>query len=155
MMYKSVLEIGIIADTHGSLPSSIPDIFKKTDLILHAGDIDDENVLIKLREISPVLPVKGNMDSGKWANNLNITETLEIGGVSIYMLHNIENIDLAPEGVFDAVIFGHTHSPMAEKQNNVLFLNPGSASYPRANTNASVAILSINGKDIQVNFINL
>ncbi len=155
MMHKNILEIGVISDTHGSLPDSIPEIFKKTDLILHAGDIDDENVLIKLREISPVLPVKGNMDSGKWTNNLNETETLEIGGVSIYMLHNIEDLDLAPEGIFDAVIFGHTHSPMAEKKNNVLFLNPGSASYPRAKTNASVALLYINGNGIKINFIKL
>jgi len=155
MMHKNILEIGIIADTHGTLPASTLEIFKKTDLILHAGDIDDENVLIKLREISSVLPVKGNMDSGKWANNLNITETLEIGGVSIYMLHNVENLDLVPEGIFDIVISGHTHSPMSEKKDNVLFLNPGSASYPRANTNASVALLYISENGIQADLINL
>ena len=148
-------EIGVISDTHGTLSPLVSEIFKKTDLIIHSGDIDKEGVLKKLRKISPVTAVKGNMDFGEWAENLKATETIEVGEISIYILHNLEKLDLAPEGIFNAVIYGHTHLPFAEMQNNVLFLNPGSATYPPAKTSASVALLYINGSDIDVKFIEI
>lgn len=155
MIYRNPVKIGVISDTHGSVSSLIPEIFKETDLIIHAGDIDKKNVLTKLREIAPVVAVKGNMDFGKWACSLNAAETVTVGKISIYVLHNIDMLDLAPEGLFDIVIYGHTHCAAMEKQNNVLFLNPGSAQYPRYDTNASVALLHINGTSIDVKFVNL
>ncbi|WDN89153.1 uncharacterized protein BuS5_02121 [Desulfosarcina sp. BuS5] len=148
-------EIGVISDTHGTLSPLVSEIFKETDLIIHAGDIDKEDVLKKLRKISPVTAVKGNVDFGEWAQNLKAAETIEVGEISIYILHNLEKLDLAPAGIFNVVIYGHTHLPSAEMQNNVLFLNPGSATYPPAKTSASVALIYINGLDIDVKFIEI
>ena len=98
----------------------VSEIFKKTDLFIHAGDIDKEDVLKELRKISPVTAVKGNMDLGEWAQNLKTAETIEVGEISIYILHNLEKLAFAPEGIFNALIYGHTHLPSAEMQNNVL-----------------------------------
>ena len=153
--HHHTFEIGVISDTHGTLPPLVSEIFKETDLIIHAGDIDKEDVLKELRKISPVTAVKGDMDFGEWAQNLKAAETIEVGEISIYILHNLEKLDLAPEGIFNAVIYGHTHLPSAEIQNNVLFLNPGSAAYPPKNTKASVALLYINGSDLGVKFIEI
>ncbi len=148
-----IFKIGVISDTHGTLPTKVVEIFKETDFIIHAGDIDKEDVLKKLRRISPVTAVKGNMDFGEWTHALNATETVEAGEISIYVLHNLARLDLAPEGIFNIVVYGHTHVASAKTQNNVLFLNPGSAAYPSDNTSASVALIYINGSDIDVQFI--
>ena len=155
MIYKNPIKIGVISDTHGSVSSLIPEIFKETDLIIHAGDIDKKNVLTKLREIAPVVAVKGNMDFGEWTRSLNTAETVTTGNISIYVIHDINMLDLAPEGLFDIVIYGHTHRAAMKNQNNVLFLNPGSAQFPRFNADASVALLHINGTSFDVKFINL
>jgi len=69
---------------------------------------------------------------------------LEIGGVSLYVLHNVQELDLNP-GVagFAAVIFGHSHQPLIERRKGVLFFNPGSAGPRRFSLPISVGILTI------------
>ena len=155
MSYNNIIEIGVISDTHGTLPRLVPEIFKATDLIIHAGDIDKEDVLKELCDISPVVAVKGNMDFGEWASRLKAAETIDAGDVSMYMLHNIEKLDIEPDGIFDAVIFGHTHMPYVKRHGSVIFLNPGSASYPRNSVSASVALLHISGAKIDVEFVEI
>jgi putative phosphoesterase len=72
--------------------------------------------------------IRGNVDKGGWAQKLPETQVLEIAGISIYMLHNLNKLDLKPEAAgFDVVISGHTHVPKQEIREGVLYFNPGSA----------------------------
>ncbi|MGB0009210.1 MAG: metallophosphoesterase family protein, partial [Candidatus Sulfotelmatobacter sp.] len=99
-----------------------------SDRIIHAGDIGAPEILNQLGTIAPVTAVRGNIDKGVWAQRLPEAEVLEIDGISIYVLHDLAQLDLNPRGAgFSAVISGHTHVPKQEMRNGVLYFNPGSA----------------------------
>jgi uncharacterized protein len=122
------LNIGVISDTHGLLRSEAVAALRGSERIIHAGDVGDPEILEKLSLIAPVIAVRGNIDKGAWARKLPATEFIEAGGVSIYVLHNLDELDLKPEAAgFNAVIYGHSHVPKQEMRNGVLFFNPGSA----------------------------
>jgi len=114
------------------------------DAIVHAGDIGDAAILDQLRQLAPVAAVRGNIDTSAWGRNLPETEMLEIGGVSLYVLHNVQELDLNP-GVagFAAVIFGQSHQPLIERRKGDLFFNPGSAGPRSFSLPISVGILTI------------
>lgn len=153
---KNEIVIGVISDTHGLFRKEIADIFKGVDLIAHAGDIDRPIVLEALKEIAPVTAVRGNVDGGLWTKKLRPFEAFEVGGISIYMLHNLDRMDLIPEDAgFDVVISGHTHYPKIEKNNGVLFLNPGSAGPIRYDYPVSVARLHIFNKTVKAEIVEL
>lgn len=85
-------------------------------------------ILEKLSAIAPVTAVRGNIDKGAWARKLPDTEVLDIAGVSIYVLHDLEQLDLKPKAAgFSVVISGHSHVPKQEARDGVLYFNPGSA----------------------------
>ena len=97
------------------------------------------------------------------ANTLKKTEVVEIGDVLIYVLHDINDLNLDPEASgFNVVISGHSHNPDIYKKNNLLFLNPGSAGPRRFKLPVSAAILNIEGrfvdatlfKDIKTLYMN-
>jgi putative phosphoesterase len=73
--------IGIISDTHGRLPQSVSKAFKNTDLIIHAGDIGDPQIIEALEKIAPIRAVRGNMDMGQWAGQLPRIETARINRI--------------------------------------------------------------------------
>ncbi len=148
--------VGVISDTHGIVPEEAIKVFKDVDLVIHAGDIDIPEALAALKSVAPVTAVRGNMDSGPWADGLSKTEVVGIGGVMIYILHDLDRLDLDPAASgFDAVISGHTHKPALVKKDGVLFINPGSAWYPRRDTAPSIALMNIDNGKIDVNFIDL
>ncbi len=146
--------IGVISDTHGVLRADVVKAFEGAELIVHAGDIGKPEVLKALRAIAPVVAVRGNMDWGAWTRDLAATEVAEIGKVSMYVVHDANRLDLEPAAAgFSAVISGHTHSPSVDKENGVLFLNPGTAGpYVKR---ASVALLCIRGSNLDVQLIEL
>ena len=99
-----------------------------SDRIIHAGDIGKPEILQQLAAISPVTAIRGNVDKAPWARKLPETEMLEIAGLSIYILHDLAQLDLKPEAAgIEAVIYGHSHIPKQETRNGVLYFNPGSA----------------------------
>jgi uncharacterized protein len=96
--------------------------------IIHAGDVGNSEILDKLGSIAPVTAVRGNVDKGLWARRLAETEVIELGGVSICVLHDLAQLDLKPQAAgFAAVVFGHSHVPKQEMRGGVLYFNPGSA----------------------------
>ena len=145
--------VGIISDTHGHLRPEVAEAFAGVDLIIHAGDIGNNEVLEALRSIAPVHAVRGNMDGG-WAHDLPVTEVVEVGEVLIYVLHDayLLNLDPAAAG-FVAVINGHTHRAAVEKRKGVLFLNPGSAS--SHSSSGTVALLRIRGTSLVPEVVEL
>ncbi len=149
-------KIGVISDTHGLIRKSVIKSFKDVDLIVHAGDVGGFEVLKKLQTIARVHPVRGNVDSGKWTDNLPVTEVVQVGQVYLYVLHDLDLLDLDPAGAgFNAVISGHSHIPKIEDRNGILFLNPGSAGPRRFDYPVSIAFLYINGTSIEVEIVEL
>ena len=145
--------VGIISDTHGHLRPEVAEAFAGVDLIIHAGDIGNNEVLEALRAIAPVHAVRGNMDGG-WAHDLPVTEVVEVGEVLIYVLHDAYLLKLDPATAgFVAVINGHTHRAAVEKRKGVLFLNPGSAS-PHSSS-GTVALLRIRGTSLEPEVVEL
>jgi len=148
--------IGIISDTHGRLPQSVSKVFKKTDLIIHAGDIGDPQIIETLEKIAPTRAVRGNMDMGQWAGQLPRNETVKINHKGLYVIHDVYHLDInAKTGTYHVVIYGHTHRPQVEKQKGILYVNPGSAVQPRHGYPPSVALLEIKGDAIKARLIDL
>jgi uncharacterized protein len=120
--------VGVISDTHGLLRPEAVATLQGSAYIIHAGDVGDPAILKRLKEIAPVTAVRGNVDRGSWAKKILETNVLEINGLSIYVLHDLNQLDLNPEAAgFSAVVSGHSHMPKQETKNGVLYFNPGSA----------------------------
>ncbi len=148
--------VGIISDTHGRLPHSLAQAFEGVDLIVHAGDIGDPDTLSALEAIAPTIAVRGNMDFGSWANRLAAEEALVISQTRLVVLHDVFRLKpKAGKAAADVVISGHTHRPLQEEDQGVLYINPGSAGYPKFGQPSSVALLQIKGRAIQVRFVEL
>jgi putative phosphoesterase len=149
-------KIGIISDTHGLVRQSVVKSFKDVDLIVHAGDIGTHEALKTLQTIAKVYPVRGNVDGGKWTENIPFTEVVQVGQTYLYVLHDLNSLDLDPVTAgFNAVISGHSHIPKIEERNGVLFLNPGSAGARQSNYPVSIAFLYINGISIDAEIVEL
>ncbi len=155
-MNKTKYKIGVISDTHGKLHSKVKDIFKGVDHIIHAGDVCGINVLEALEEIAPVTAVKGNMDGGELSLKLNAAESVRLGKAYIYVMHIPHMLDIEPdEKGINVIITGHTHIAKIETRNNVLYLNPGSTTYPKQYTSPTVALLKVDEKEINASIVKL
>ena len=131
------MRIGVISDTHIpkaalDLPEAIYNDFVNADLILHAGDLVEMNVLRKLQKLAPVKAVYGNMDLNDVRNALPRKEVIKIGKFKIGLVHGSG----PPKGLvkvvkpeftsgIDVIVYGHSHSPFNEKIGKTLFFNPG------------------------------
>ena len=150
------LLVGVISDTHGSLRPEAVEALRGSDRILHAGDVGDPKILEALARIAPVTAIRGNIDTEPWAGTLPETEVIEAGNISIYMLHNLRQLDLKPEGAgFRVVIYGHSHKPKIEEKNGVLYFNPGSAGPRRFHLPVSVGRLMIQSRKVWAELIEL
>ena len=140
--------VGVISDTHGLLRPEALEALKGSHHIIHAGDVGDLAILTRLEKIAPLTAVRGNVDYGSWAKKLPETNVLEVAGVSIYVLHILDRLDLKPEAAgFAAVVYGHSHQPKQETKNGVLYFNPGSAGPKRFASPVSTGRLIVeNGK---------
>jgi putative phosphoesterase len=148
--------IGVISDTHGLLRPESLAALQGSDYIIHAGDIGDPVILDKLEEIAPVTAVRGNVDHGAWTRKIPATNVLQIGEISIYVLHSIQELDLKPEAAkFAAVVYGHSHVPKQERKNGVLYFNPGSAGPRRFKLPVSVGRMTIEQNKIDAKILPL
>ncbi len=153
------MRIGLISDTHGFLPAEVFTLFDGVDLIIHAGDVGKEEVLIELASIAEVKAVFGNVDHYPLQAKLKNIEFFERQGVRFCVTHIIPSPKTFAFQLFkmnceaDVVIFGHTHKPEKVMFNNILFVNPGSATQPRYAKGRSVALMTIEeNKKISVDF---
>lgn len=150
------MRIGVISDTHGLLRPEALEALRGVEHIIHAGDVGDPGILKELSEIAPVTAVRGNVDVGPWADALPETEVLEAGGASIYVIHNLDKLDLKAEAAgLTAVIYGHSHVPRQEMKNGVLYFNPGSAGPRRFRLPISVGRLRVEGSRVEAEIVKL
>ncbi len=148
--------VGLISDTHGLLRPEAVSALAGSDLILHAGDVEDPAILEALREIAPLHTVRGNVDRGAWADALPITETVEIEGKLLYMIHILDDLDIDPKAAgIDAVVYGHSHQPTIETHRGVCFINPGSAGRRRFRLPVTIGRLTIRAGVLEPEIIEL
>jgi putative phosphoesterase len=139
-----MIRIGVISDTHGLLRPEAAEKLAGVEHIIHAGDIGGADVIAGLRKIAPVVAIRGNNDKGEWAADIPNDTVVTLGGRLIYVLHNVNELDLDPAAAgFDVVVSGHSHNPSAEIKDGVLFLNPGSAGPRRFKLPIALAVLEL------------
>lgn len=150
------MRIGVLSDTHGLLRPEVLAVMEGVDHILHAGDVGNPSILARLQEIAPVSAIRGNIDRTGPCAALPATDLVELGGKLIYLVHAIADLDLKPEAAsIDAVISGHSHKPLIETRNEVLFLNPGSVGPRRFSLPITLAMLTIEAGELQAEIIPL
>jgi uncharacterized protein len=148
--------VGLISDTHGLLRKEALTALQGCDLIIHAGDVGKPEIIDELCAVAPVVAVRGNIDKGSWASGLPITAVAEAGSMFLYVLHDVEQLDLDPAAAgFQFVISGHSHKPGRTDRSGVMYVNPGSAGPRRFRLPVTVARLDLRQSPASVEFINL
>ena len=146
--------VGLISDTHGLLREEALRALEGSDLIIHAGDAGKPEIIDALKVLAPVVAVRGNVDKGAWANALPLTAVAEAGPTIIYVLHDIQQLDLDPAAAgFHVVVSGHSHKPGRTERAGVLYVNPGSAGPRRFRLPVTVARLDLRASPGKVDFI--
>ena len=153
---SQVAVVGLISDTHGLLRPEALRGLDGSDLIIHAGDVGKPEILDALRALAPLVAVRGNIDRGEWASALPVTAAAEAGPAAIYVLHDIQQLDLDPAVAgFQVVISGHSHKPSRSERDGVLYINPGSAGPRRFKLPLTVARLDLRQLPWTVEFIDV
>jgi hypothetical protein len=149
------LKIGIISDTHGIWRPRVAEVFCGVDEIVHAGDVGASDILEKLKEIAPVLAVRGNVDNQDETAALPGEAEREFGGVRFLVRHIGSTVETAPSDLKRLLelrkilvfVFGHSHKSYAGYLGQTLFFNPGAAGPRRFSLPLSVATMKLeNGK---------
>jgi hypothetical protein len=144
------VRLGILSDTHGTLRPAVLEVFAGVDLILHAGDVGDPDVLRQLEAIAPVTAVYGNVDSGDLRQRLPSVAELKVDAFVFVVTHGDQFGFPSPRELkaafpdADVVVFGHTHKPLIHAfEDYSMALNPGSAGAHRSDRLPSVAIMEM------------
>lgn len=148
--------VGVISDTHGLVRPQAVAALQGCELIIHAGDIGKPEVLDELREVAPIIAVRGNVDKGPWADSIRVTEVVQVGKHLFYVLHNLDELDLDPVAAeFRGVITGHSHRPSVGWRDGVMYLNPGSAGPRRFTLPIAVARIHVRGDTLEGELVEL
>ena len=148
--------VGIISDTHGLMRPELLASLEKVECILHAGDIGGPGILSALRNIAPVIAIRGNIDVRGECAALPETDAVELGGRLFYLVHSVHDLDINPTAArVDVVVSGHSHRPGIEERSGVLYVNPGSCGPRRFGLPVSIALLTLGVRDVQTRIVEL
>jgi len=151
-----MLRVGLISDTHGLLRPEASAFLRGCDHIVHGGDIGDRKVLQELAGIAPTTAVRGNNDKGAWAEALPETKLVQLGEVLVYAIHDLAQLDIEPQAAgVSVVVSGHSHEPVMQERNGVLYINPGSAGPRRFKLPIAIGEISIAGKSVTPRIVEL
>jgi putative phosphoesterase len=143
------VRIGLISDTHGKLRAQVLELFDGVHLILHAGDIGDQDIITELETIAPVHAVHGNTDGWELSHRFAETVDLTVEGTRIIVAHGHRLGSPTPTLLrrafpgADVIVYGHTHVPLIDRAHRPLVINPGAAGPARFKLKPSVAILEL------------
>jgi uncharacterized protein len=153
---RTIQLIGLISDTHGLLRPEAVRALDGSDLIIHGGDVGSPEILQQLRQLAPVVAVKGNVDTAAWCADLPETAVAEAGSALIYVLHDLKALDIKPAAAGIAmVVSGHSHKPLHDEKDGVLYVNPGSAGPRRFNLPVTIARADLRPTPWRIDFIEL
>ena len=148
--------IGLISDTHGLMRPEALEALRGVDLIIHAGDIGKAEVMDALKPLAPLRAIKGNNDRGAWTKQLPDAMLLTVGGVKLYLIHDVHELSFDPaKRRIVAVISGHSHKPSIVQRDGVLFVNPGSAGPRRFKLPVTVGRLRIADGAVKAGIVDL
>jgi len=132
-----VKKVLVISDTHSYIDDRIIKYASEADYVIHAGDIGTFDVIRKLKSVSRVLFVYGNIDGNEIRSESNKFEFFELNNLKILLTHisgktpkyNKETLIKIKEHNPDLLIAGHSHilKIQYDKINKLVFLNPGAA----------------------------
>jgi putative phosphoesterase len=150
------VRVGLISDTHGQLRNQVFDVFAGVDLILHAGDIGDLDIISNLEVVAAVHAVHGNMDDFDVRAKHGESVSLELEGKRVIVVHG--HLFGAPtparlRSAFptaDVIVYGHTHMPLIDRRDGALIVNPGAAGPRRFKLQPSVALLELPQLEVQI-----
>ena len=151
--------VGLISDTHGLVRPDVHRALAGVSLILHAGDVGDDEILDELALIAPVHAVSGNTDApGRPRLAREIVR--DIAGVSVHVSHGHETGSPTPERLLarypqDVLVYGHTHRALVTRAEGRLVVNPGAAGPRRFDLLPSVARLTIRRGAAEVEIVPL
>jgi putative phosphoesterase len=146
-----MFRVGLVSDTHNLLRPEVLDALRGSDHIIHGGDICNAQVLEALEALAPLTAVRGNNDRGAWAQGLQETATVELAGVTIHVVHDVNELVLPPAA--QVVISGHSHRPKVQERAGVLYVNPGAAGPRRFKLPISAGELRIEGGQVQARLL--
>ncbi|MDB5957464.1 metallophosphoesterase family protein [Ramlibacter sp.] len=145
------MRIGLVSDTHDLLRPEVLEYLRGSDHILHAGDLCGDAVLQALAQLAPLTAVRGNNDRGPWAQRLPEAVSVELGGVTVHMVHDVKELVLPASA--RVVISGHSHKPVVNERAGVLYVNPGSAGPRRFKLPISAGELRIDGGAVRATLV--
>ena len=151
-----MFRVGLISDTHGLLRPEARAFLQGSDYIVHAGDVGHPGILAELARLAPVTVVRGNNDKGPWADHLRESELLRLGEVLVHVIHDLARLDMEPPAAgVRVVISGHSHKPLVEERDGVLYVNPGSAGPRRFRLPIAVGELLVTGRSASARTVEL
>ena len=156
MRAKNALRVGVVSDTHGLLRPEARAFAGSCDYIIHGGDIGAPAILDELSALAPLTAVKGNNDRQAWAAHLPETEMIRVGGVFIYIIHDIAQLDIEPHAAgAHVIVSGHSHKPLIELRGGILYVNPGSCGPRRFRLPLSVGEIRVDGTKVRARTLEL
>jgi putative phosphoesterase len=126
------------------------------DYIIHGGDIGSAEIFDELAAMAPLIAVRGNNDRQVWAAHLPETEMIRVGGAFVYVIHDLSQLDIEPHAAgVQVIVSGHSHQPLVEKRDGILYVNPGSCGPRRFKLPISVGELIVEGTQVSARIVEL
>jgi len=151
-----MLRIGLISDTHGLLRPEASTFLRGCAHIVHAGDVGKQKILEELSALAPTTAVRGNNDTGPWAEALAETELLHFEKIFLYLIHDLSELEIDPQATgVGVVVSGHSHQPVIRERGDVLYINPGSAGPRRFKLPISLGEIIIAGGSVTPRIVEL
>jgi uncharacterized protein len=156
MSADKTLRVALLSDTHGLMRAEARAFAVGCDYIIHGGDIGSAQILDELAAIAPLIAIRGNNDGLAWAAHLPETELIRVGGVFVYVIHDISQLDIDPHAAgVQVIVSGHSHKPLVERRDGILYVNPGSCGPRRFKLPISVGELIVEGTEVSARTVEL
>jgi putative phosphoesterase len=156
MKIQNELRVGLVSDTHGLLRPEARAFLAGCDYIVHGGDVGNAEILDDLALMAPLIAVRGNNDTQVWAARLAQTELVRVGNIFLYVIHNLEELDIDPAAAgVRVVVSGHSHQPKVEERAGILYVNPGSCGPRRFRLPISAGELTVSGSAVKARIVDL
>src|SRR3984957_17487906 len=156
MNANNELRVGVISDTHGLFRPEARAFLVGCDYIIHGGDVGRAQILEELALMAPLISVKGNNDTERWAARMRETELIRVGNIFVYVIHNLAELDIDPAAAgAGVVISGHSHKPKIQERDGILYVNPGSCGPRRFKLPISAGEFTVSGSAVRARIVNL